>query len=262
MIENVLIWSLLCILLIAVVLNARKGKRLAKGQRRILRKLEELRVERDVHAINEFRQQAAFFQLHAFLAPVYPLPPMRDWAISPDFALLLVRLIHERKPARIVEFGSGSSTLICSYCLQRLGAGEVISIDHDAGFAQKTRDDLRMHGLSDWEDVRVAELEASQYLDDAQQPIDWYAADVVANVPDGVDLVIVDGPPAKNKSLARYPALPAIRDRLSAGATLLLDDADRREEREVLARWYREIPALRVTQEFTEKGASVVALRS
>ncbi|MGH9270032.1 MAG: class I SAM-dependent methyltransferase, partial [Ilumatobacteraceae bacterium] len=36
---------------------------------------------------------------------------------------------------------------------------------------------------------------------------------------------------------ARYPALPALRDRLLPGATVVLDDIERSGEQEVLRRW-------------------------
>lgn len=256
------VWILVVVSIAIVFVLLRMQRRVARGQKRMFAKLANEHHVRTYRDVNEYRQLTAFYQLHDFLAPCFPLPPMRDWAISPDFAVLLVRLIRQHKPARIVEFGSGCSTLICSYCLKQMGAGEIISIDHDPAFAERTRDDLRMHGLSEWADVRVAELYTSRYQDDVQQPIDWYDAEVVDALPAGIDLVIIDGPPSKDRALARYPALSAVIDRLSAGAAIILDDADRPEEQAVLARWRREVASIHYHHEPTEKGAAVLTLIS
>lgn len=252
------LWLLIFLVLLLLGATIYTTRRLKKRQQHLMARIEAMPAEQHYHDINEFRQLAAFVQLHSFLAPDFPLPPMRSWAISPDFALLVVRLIDEHKPARIVEFGSGSSTLVCGYCMRRNEGGEIISIDHDTVFANKTRDDLSRHGLSEWADVRVAALEASAYRDDAGRPIEWYDAEVVSALPADIDLVIVDGPPARHKALARYPALPAIADKLAPGAVLVLDDADRPEEQAVLTRWRREFARARYDHEPTEKGACVV----
>lgn len=59
-----------------------------------------------------------------------------------------------------------------------------------------------------------------------------------------VDLLLVDGPPGRTSKHARYPAVPALRDRLRPGATFMLDDCHRREEKETLHRWLAEVPGL------------------
>ena len=63
----------------------------------------------------------------------------------------------------------------------------------------------------------------------------WYDDAVVAAGLDAalqgdlIDLLLVDGPPAYavGHGLARYPALPVLRDRLAPGATVVLDDVER-----------------------------------
>ena len=57
---------------------------------------------------------------------------------------------------------------------------------------------------------------------------------------DGIDLVFVDGPPGTTGPLARYPALPVLRDRCAPGARFILDDAARPDERTIINRWTRE----------------------
>ena len=258
MMQAIILAAVFAIILCLLVIVVRKQRRLGKDQKRILAKLEAQRSAGVYHDINEYRQLTAYQQLQTYLRPRFILPPMRDWAISPDFAALLVRLIHDHQPKRIVEFGSGSSTLVCGYCLERLGAGEIISIDHDPEFAGKTRKDLARHDLARWADVRVAERRSSTYLDDTGQPIEWYDTDVVDSLPGDIDLVIVDGPPGSTHAFARYPALPALAQRLSANATLVLDDAARPGEQVTLARWQREFKDMTLVFEGTEKGAAVL----
>ena len=70
----------------------------------------------------------------------------------------------------------------------------------------------------------------------------WYAAAAVAELPEIVDLLVVDGPPAAEPGTehARYPALPALAGRLAEGATVILDDLPRPGEMAVLERWESE----------------------
>src|SRR5690606_7089028 len=77
----------------------------------------------------------------------YPLPPLRLWAISPDFALVIAALIKQYHPAHIFELGSGSSTLISSYTLEKVGAGKVTSLEHLAQYAQESAANTQKHGL-------------------------------------------------------------------------------------------------------------------
>ena len=54
-----------------------------------------------------------------------------------------------------------------------------------------------------------------------------------------IDLLLVDGPPGYGEGMerSRYPALPALEPRLAPGAMVVLDDASRPGEREIIERW-------------------------
>ena len=69
-------------------------------------------------------------------------------------------------------------------------------------------------------------------------------------------MLLVDGPVGALGPQARYPALPLLRERLLPGAVVLLDDADRPEEQEVLARWQADWPELSSAMLRLEKGAA------
>jgi hypothetical protein len=74
-----------------------------------------------------YQQLEALTSLTSILPIRYPLPPMRGWAISPDFGVLLVSEILNKKPHVVVELGSGVSTLLIAYCLELVGHGRVVS---------------------------------------------------------------------------------------------------------------------------------------
>jgi hypothetical protein len=78
-----------------------------------------------------------------------------------------------------------------------------------------------------------------------EQP--WYSASAIADVEE-IDLLLVDGPPGRTNKLARYPAVPAPRDKLRPGATVMLDNCHRRDE-EALPKWLAEVPGLSLVRE-------------
>ena len=70
----------------------------------------------------------------------------------------------------------------------------------------------------------------------------WYdEAPLRTSLPDKVELLLVDGPIAHGQAMraVRHPALPFMADRLADGATVALDDVDRRGERDILKAWQR-----------------------
>ena len=69
----------------------------------------------------------------------------------------------------------------------------------------------------------------------------WYDEDML---PKDVliDLLVVDGPPGSTCRLARYPALPVFAEMMNKNACVFLDDANRKEEMEIVRRWRDENP--------------------
>jgi hypothetical protein len=67
----------------------------------------------------------------------------------------------------------------------------------------------------------------------------WYDKDLLRHeiVSQKVDVLIVDGPPAKTGDEVRCPAIPVFFDRLANQAIVLVDDAGRPEERATVRRW-------------------------
>lgn len=202
----------------------------------------------------EFRQVQAFTGLLQLVEPRAPLPLLRSWATLPDLALILVEKVLSAKPTTIVECGSGSSTVLMAYMLEKLGGGHIVSLEHDAPSKANTDAALRAHGLEKFATVVLAPLKPVQIGNESFQFYDLAGLSDVERI----DFLFVDGPPSFMQALARYPALPLLWDRLAPGANVVLDDARRPKEQEVARRWRHEFPQATHELVDTQKGAFVV----
>ena len=177
--------------------------------------------------------------LYYDLRPKASFPGTGGWAASPDLLRYLYDDITANGRSRILECGSGASTVIMAYALRELGHGRVVALDHDAVFAEQTREALKRHGLTDWAEVRVADLTDVEV---AGETLPWYDP---TQVPEGpFDLLLVDGPPKATGPQARFPAVPLLYSRLSPNAAIVLDDHEREDERLAGERWLDMFPDL------------------
>lgn len=168
------------------------------------------------------------------------LPPLRGWATSPDVLLRLHSHIMTTRPSVIVECGSGASTLVIADALQQNGMGKLISLEHSEFYGSQTLATLQAENLEAWVDLRIGELEPWQgeHLnpDDAEKPSFWYPASLLESV-ENVDLLWVDGPPGATCLFSRYPALPALAEKLTSHAQVWMDDTIRQEEKDICEHW-------------------------
>jgi predicted O-methyltransferase YrrM len=136
---------------------------------------------------------------------------------------------------RIVECGSGITTIWIARLLQRHD-GLLLSIEHDPEWASIVRDLLAFEQLN----AHVTILDAP--LTQENHSAYWYDRAALEEIMVGpeIDLLIVDGPPASSGREARYPAVPVFFPKLSADATIVLDDVNRADERRTLRRWEAE----------------------
>jgi len=201
-----------------------------------------------------YRQVESLFSLFALLKINHPLPPMRHWAISPDFANLLLSLSRINRPKVIVEIGSGVSTLINGYCLKQNGEGRVISIEHDGKYGEAVADQIRIHGLTDVAEVRHAPLTDVEVDGETWK---WYDPSFIDELPQ-IDMLVVDGPPAGLGKMARYPAVPLLYEKLAPKAVIILDDAARRDETEAVRQWCENYPDFDLQRLENDKGAVIL----
>lgn len=203
-------------------------------------------IKRETEAL--FSQIQALLALERKLHLQDALPPMRGWAGSPDFLLKTAEEALRRKPTTVMECSSGTSTVVLARCLQLNGSGHVYSLENSPEFAVKTRALLAQHGLSDWATVLDAPLVSKA------TPTPWYDESAIPTELPAIDMLVVDGPPASTAPLARYPALPRLHSRMSANCILMLDDADRVDEIEIVKRWQSEFSDFERSHLGCEKG--------
>lgn len=201
-----------------------------------------------------YGQLEALFSLFALLDIKDPLPPMRSWAISPDYANLLLSVIKENRPNIVVETGSGVSTLIAAYALKQLGCGRLISFEHDREFALKTGQRIERHKLKDIAMVIYAPLKLMTVGD---KEFLWYDVKEIDEL-GPIDLLIIDGPPGYIQPLSRYPALPILEKCMNGDGLIVLDDAHRNDEKEIINLWLDKYRDLEVEFISTEKGAAIL----
>lgn len=199
-------------------------------------------------------QMEAYSQLMALLPPRMPLPRTRGWAASPDFLLTVVDLVMQHRPALVVDVGSGLSTVFEALACQSQGRGRVVAVDHDEQFGAATSSLVDRQGLADRAQVRFAAL-TSQHT--ADRDVSWYDPKAFEDL-DQIDLVVVDGPPGTTGPMARFPVVPILWDRLAPDAVIILDDADRDDERAVVEQWIALYPELSAERLPHEKGAVVL----
>jgi predicted O-methyltransferase YrrM len=203
---------------------------------------------------HDYRQVEALVSLVPLLGGSTPLPPMRNWAASPDYLAILAREIISNKPGLIVELGSGVSTQVAALCLRKNQFGMIVSIEQDPGFAEVTRRRLAAENLGDIAEVIDAPLTE---LHPGEESFRWYDTAKLDHLR-GVDMLIIDGPSVKGqKQYLRYPALPFFAGRGNKGMVIVLDDAARPDERRCIERWQKEFPALEGKFVEAEKGAWV-----
>jgi predicted O-methyltransferase YrrM len=203
---------------------------------------------------NDYSQIESLFSLFSLLKIRCPLPPMREWAISPDFANLIVSLMYEHKPKVVVEASSGVSTLVIGYCLEQLGEGKVTALEHDERFAFVSTSNVIKHGLQSVAQVVHAPL--TETFTDEQRWL-WYDTSALKNV-GAIEMLVIDGPPSNGRDISRYPALPVLFPFLKDDAIIILDDGARREEKDVVLRWLKSLGNLTVEEIQAEKGAIVL----
>lgn len=163
------------------------------------------------------------------------LPNLGSWKADTGFLHRIVDAVEELQPKVVVELGAGASTLVTAKALARYGGGQLISFDQHRDFVGATARWIADEGGR--ADVRWAPLAT----DASDWPGRWYQ---LSDVPEQIDLLIIDGPPWAIHPFVRGAA-ECLFDRLSPGGMVLLDDAARPGERIVARRWRKSWPGMR-----------------
>jgi predicted O-methyltransferase YrrM len=231
-----------------VFASRRIGRKLSKNAQRSTKEIAQQtsQIKRELGHL--YHQIEALEQLLPALKLTLPLPASRGWAASPDFLLTLSQLTKKKRPKLVVELGSGVSTLV----LAKSGAKKIISFDHSNEFGGQTRQLLKDHKVTGAE-IRINELE--QY----SQGYQWYASSSLKGIKN-IDLLVIDGPPSAINPYARFPALEHLLPLLSKSATIILDDADREDEKKLAEAFAAALPTHTLKFLPHEKGTAIISL--
>lgn len=185
-----------------------------------------------------------------------PFTPWPASALAPSALLTILNDIVVNGRHAVVELGAGISTVYLGKVLGQRG-GRLISIESDANWIVLVRKMLDEAGVVDSVELHHAPLERHPLCLDRG---DWYSSERVLAAIGGrrIDALIVDGPPAYRAGthLARYPALPVLKDLLADRCAVFLDDIVRPGERQVAASWSR-LLGTDFVNEYSRSGLSV-----
>ena len=163
------------------------------------------------------------------------LPAQNEWALPMDEQRFLANLVAHLKPQHILELGSGTSTQVLARACSQLHVPCCISsVEHDPDFHQSTiREiaDQRKAGCRIA--LQFAPLVLREHGGKLLPVYRLHPRRFASPCP--TDLVLIDGPPAALGG--REGTLYQVLDFVRAGTLVLLDDANRPEERAMLSRW-------------------------
>lgn len=210
--------------------------------------------------LNATQQLEAFLGIQSFLNNGERIPSLHGWPISPDFALYLIELIDSNDYDLIIEFGSGTSTVLIAKTLARMAAKQKteltatqVAFEHLEEYHTQTLSLLKQAKLSEKVQLILAPLQpyaapngvTYQYYNfrNELEAISKNATSSRLNI-----LVMVDGPPAATGKHARYPAAPAVLAQFKdAHIDILLDDYNRNDEKEIVQLWLQYINDLGIS---------------
>lgn len=220
-------------------------------------KIADLRTLTRAELLTLYKQVEANFQLRDITEVSGPTPALRGWAASPDVIVFLTRELRRTRPSVVVECGSGASTVWMAMAARTAGIEtRIVALEHEAVYAAETRRLLVECGVDHLAEVRDAPL-VPLSIPDYDGP--WYDRAALEDLHD-IGLMFVDGPPGITHPMARFPALPLMREQLSPTATVVLDDLIRDEEQSIAELWTDLYPEFSVERIQFEKGAAAFRL--
>lgn len=178
-------------------------------------------------------------------------------AVEEKYAKYLVSKIAVCRPTTIVELGSGISSLLMIKAIERLGYDyNFISVDSDEFFLNETKNLLISEGVYDEKKISLVyaplkniEINGTTYK--------WYDVSNLSFTQDKFDLLFIDGPQGSLNKNSRYPAINTFKKYLKNGSLVLLHDAKRQDEIEIVELWKKENPVISRAYEIdTERGGA------
>lgn len=228
-----------------------------------LKALKMLAIINDHIATPSLTLQRIAAELHSMQVILNRFPacslPTSSWSMRFSNLHVLLELLDETKPRTIVEFGSGLSTVMVANWLRAHGNGHLYTFDHDRSWANQTCRCLCRNSLDVYVTMHVCPLVPTETCG---VHTTWYSAGKYLEPLQNVDFVIVDGPPGgRAKRLSRLGAIDALKGALSRTCVIVLDDAHRAGEQEVLNMWTKQNPQFSLSIYGESTGLAVLVRR-
>jgi hypothetical protein len=200
------------------------------------------------------KQSEAYLEVKCYFGIESRLPEFHGWAVSPDFGLYLIDLISSNDYDCVLEFGSGTTTVLVSKALNKKNylRGENgpihVAFEHDEKFHEKTN--FLVNNLGGYQRTEVFFAPLENFVSASGRLYPYYSCSdrlemvrqelVCKDIPNV--LVIVDGPPGNLDKHARYPALSSIINTIKkANYHFLIDDYKRMDEKQIVEIWKKEL---------------------
>jgi hypothetical protein len=165
--------------------------------------------------------------------------PYTSFSLSPSTILHIINDLFINKRKVIVEFGSGRSTLFLLKFIQyhQLDT-KLFSVESDLEYSSYLNDIVNSNNLNQDNFYQInAPIVESNFHYQGKNSL-WYEEEMVSkSLPDNIDLVIVDGPASSYDAYVRYPAVPAIQQKLNKDFSIFLDDTYREAESSIAIEW-------------------------
>lgn len=199
----------------------------------------------------DYAQVEGLLNIHRKIDDGMSIPPLRGYALSPDILDYIFNYILIHRPKVIVELGSGVSTHLLSRLIKKHNLDtQVYAIEHDGDFIAATK---KKYVFEDNIHIIHAPLKEMTLEGNTYQ---WYDLDT-ALIPDGINLLVVDGPIGIQQKEIRYPTFARLHDKMSQDVLVVVDDAYRRDEQAIVEKWKKEY-GFSSTFKHVEKGAIIL----
>ncbi|RUO71791.1 class I SAM-dependent methyltransferase [Idiomarina ramblicola] len=192
------------------------------------------------------KQVENFLSLERYLAEGEIPLNFHGWPISPDIALMMAGMFRNIHIDYVIEFGSGTSTVLFAKFFQRTDLRDkenrILSFEHDNRYLKETKNSIEEHGVGNLVELYYAPLKPLASSDSKRLYYDCNARleefKKRINQTKSHILILVDGPPGNLGEQSRFPAMEVILTYLSDHKlTFVIDDYQRDDEKEMVNRW-------------------------
>lgn len=154
-------------------------------------------------------------------------PEVGGWALGPRAITAWLRMLRAHNCGNVVELGPGVSTLMTGLALPNLSK---YGLEHDRVYLERLERMVASYGV---ENVVLIEAPLVGYADS----VDWYSNEAIAQLPERVDALVVDGPPNWDGGNRRARARTLIEEKVIKGGIILVDDTHRSSEQRMVRKW-------------------------